>query len=388
MRKEHRTILIQIALFVTTFFTTTIAGAEWVYGKSILKVTADGDIGLNADFFWADFFLGMEFSVPFLLILTVHEFGHYFFAVYHKVKTSLPYYIPFPPIFLSIGTLGAVIRLKEKVKSNVQNFDIGLAGPLAGFVVALIVVTYGFLTLPPAESIFEIHPEYKQFGLNYADSVYTKQYLEKHQVIDVQIGTNLLFQFFGKFVADESRVPNAHEMMHSPFLLAGFIALFFTSMNLLPIGQLDGGHITYGLFGWVWHRRIATIFFLGLILYAGIGMVSIHSTPKNQLAFYIPLTILFYYFCFGPLGFAERDRIMTAVLIFGIQFVVSWLFPFIQGKVGWVFFAFIASRLAGIQHPPSEIEEPLDSKRIILGWIALIIFIISFSPNILEIGGQ
>jgi hypothetical protein len=123
------------------------------------------------------------------------------------------------------------------------------------------------------------------------------------------------------------------------------------------------------------------------MLYAGIGMVSIHDTPKDYLMVYILLAIGFYYFCFAPLGFSERDRIMAAVLVFGIQFVVNWLYPAIQGKIGWLFFGFIASRLAGIQHPPSEIEVPLDDKRIILGWIALIIFILSFSPNILEIAG-
>jgi membrane-associated protease RseP (regulator of RpoE activity) len=371
MRKEHRILLIQIVLFVATFFTTTIAGAMWVGGNE-----------LNDGGFWDVFLVGMKYSIPFLLILTVHEFGHYFTAMHHKVKATLPYYIPLPPIFLSIGTLGAVIRIKEKVKSNIQNFDIGLAGPLAGFVVALIVVVYGFLTLPPPEAIFEIHPEYKQYGLNYADSVYTKEYLAKHEAMDVQVGTNLLFELLGKIFADESRIPNAHEMMHNPFLLAGFFALFFTSLNLLPIGQLDGGHITYGMFGWVWHKRIAIAVFLALITYAGIGAVSIHSTSKDMLPFMIPAIILFYYFAFGPLGFAERDRVMAAVLVFGFQFVVSWLFPAMQWHPTWFFFGFIASRFGGIQHPPSEIEVPLDEKRVILGWIALIIFVLCFSPDI------
>src|SRR5688572_6678005 len=130
MRKEHRTLLIQITLFVVTFFTTTIQGAEWVYGKSILKVMEDQTIGWNPDFWWGDFMLGMEFSIPFLLILTVHEFGHYFAAMYHKVKATLPFYIPCPPILLSLGTFGAIIRIKQKIRSNVEHFDIGLAGPL------------------------------------------------------------------------------------------------------------------------------------------------------------------------------------------------------------------------------------------------------------------
>jgi membrane-associated protease RseP (regulator of RpoE activity) len=80
------------------------------------------------------FSAGLNFPFPFLLILTVHEFGHYFVARYHKVKVTLPYYLPMPPFQFSLGTMGALIRLREKVYSKKQNFDIGLAGPLAGFV--------------------------------------------------------------------------------------------------------------------------------------------------------------------------------------------------------------------------------------------------------------
>src|SRR6188768_373367 len=114
MHKETRTVLIQATLFVATFFSTTIAGAEWAYGKSIFAVV-DKSLVFNANYSWLDFSSGLEFSIPLLLILTVHEFGHYFTAMFHKVKTSLPYYIPFPPIFYSIGTLGAVIRLRSRV---------------------------------------------------------------------------------------------------------------------------------------------------------------------------------------------------------------------------------------------------------------------------------
>src|SRR5262249_29617265 len=161
----------------------------------------------------------------------------------------------FPSVFFilpSIGTLGAVIRIRDHVRSNKEHFDIGLAGPLAGFIMALVVVGYGYFTLPPADHIFKFHPEYKTYGLNYAEHVYSEEYLKGagKTGIDIQIGSNLLFKIFESFVPDKSRIPNSHEMMHYPVLLAGFIALLFTSMNLLPIGQLDGGHITYGLFKW------------------------------------------------------------------------------------------------------------------------------------------
>ena len=121
-------------------------------------------------FTWEDFLNGTKFSIPFLLILTVHEFGHYFTAKYHNVKSSLPYYIPLPPLpgFPSvIGTLGAVIRLRSKVISNVHHFDIGLAGPLAGFIVALVILFYGFTHLPEPEYVFQFHPEYQELGLDY-----------------------------------------------------------------------------------------------------------------------------------------------------------------------------------------------------------------------------
>lgn len=389
MRKEHRTILIQILLFIVTFITTTIAGAEWVHSQHIL-VVIDEKIAINQQYSWQSFFSGLEFSIPFLLILTVHEFGHYFTAMYHKVRATLPYYIPFPSVlFPSIGTLGAVIRIKDRVRSNLQHFDIGLAGPLAGFILSLFIIGYGFATLPPAEHIFTIHPEYKEFGLNYADHVYTDEYMAKYmkehnlkeeqKPLDFQVGSTLLFEIFGSFVSDKQRIPNPHEMMHYPFLFAGFMALFFTSMNLLPIGQLDGGHVTYGLFGGKRHKTIATVFFVVLFFYAGLGMLSPRD-PQKDLFWQIPLAIGFYYLCFRAISKDPKDQIMYALLMFAVQFVLAWIMPQLKGYSGWFLFGFLVSRI-GIQHPPAEIEIPLDRNRIILGWVTLLIFILCFSPK-------
>src|SRR5688572_9512351 len=202
MNPERKRILFQIALLIATFITTTLAGAEWAYGKTIW----------SSSYTWSDFASGLEFSIPLLLILTVHEFGHYFVALYHKVKTSLPYYIPIPPIpFLpfSIGTMGAVIRLRSRPYSNIQNFDIGLAGPLAGFIVALAVLFYGFQTLPPANYIYQFHPEYEEYEPNYAAYVYTPEYIQgqKQLGLNVTIGKNLIFLLFEQFVDDPSRIP-------------------------------------------------------------------------------------------------------------------------------------------------------------------------------------
>jgi membrane-associated protease RseP (regulator of RpoE activity) len=156
MNKATKTLLIQIGLFILTIGTTTLAGAEWMHGRVFFY--GSNPMGLS------QFLKGFEFSIPFLIILTAHEFGHFFTARFHKVKVTLPFYIPlwlgFIPGMPSIGTMGAFIRLKSFVYSKKQHFDIGIAGPIAGFIVALAVLFYGFTHLPPAEHIYFIHPEY------------------------------------------------------------------------------------------------------------------------------------------------------------------------------------------------------------------------------------
>src|SRR5882724_1978649 len=144
MSPKVKSILIHSSLFVVTFITTTMAGAEWSFGKSVFMPS----------YSWSDFASGLPYSICFLTILTCHEFGHYFTAIYYRVKTSLPYYIPLPPFGL-LGTLGALIRIKQPIHTNKQQFDIGIAGPLAGLVVALGFLIYGFMTLPPAEYVFQ-----------------------------------------------------------------------------------------------------------------------------------------------------------------------------------------------------------------------------------------
>jgi membrane-associated protease RseP (regulator of RpoE activity) len=380
VKRETIVILIQVFLFILTFVTTTLSGTEWVYARSVF----DSD-----PYTWIDFLHGMRFSVPFLLILTVHEFGHYFTAMWHRIRTSLPYYIPIPPIALSIGTLGAIIRIRDRVYSNIQHFDIGLAGPLAGFIIALGILFYGFRTLPPPDYIYQFHPEYKAYGDNYKDYVYSETYLKEHpNEIDLVFGTNLLFMFFEKFVADPGRVPNPHEMMHYPVLMAGFIALFFTSLNLLPIGQLDGGHVIYGLFGRNGHRIIATVSFLALLIYSGLGYASV-TDDMDKLSWLIPTGILFYFLCLGGLKLPMRQTLMYALSIVAFLVLMSWLFPHLKGFSGWLFFALLVGRLLGVRHPPSEVEMPLTRGRKILGWICLFIFIVSFSPvpiSITEMG--
>lgn len=364
MTRERRRILIQVGLFIITFITTSIAGAEWTVGKSIY-----------VDFSWADFVTGMQFSVPFMLILTVHEFGHYFTARHYRVEATLPYYIPLPPIPFSIGTLGAVIRLRDRVKSKKEHFDIGIAGPLAGFVMAMVVLWYGFTHLPPPEYIFQIHPEYQKYGLDYAEHVY-----QSGDYIDIVVGGNLIMDFFSHFVADPARMPNPHELMHYPLLFSGFLALIVTSLNLLPVGQLDGGHVLYGLLGEKGHRTVASVIFLAFMFYAGLGLEYIQpSLPASELALNMLLYVAFLFFSFSRMGFTRRDTLMYAVIISAVQFATAYVAPGVRGYSGWLLFGFVIGRFVGIGHPPAQYEEPLDNSRKMLGWLALLLFIMCFS---------
>lgn len=379
MELTYKKVLLHLGLFLVTFVTTTFAGSEWVYGKSVLV----------AGYSWQDFVSGMPYSVPFLFILTVHEFGHYFTAIHYKVQTSLPYYIPLPPYPFMFGTLGALIRLKSRVPTKQQNFDIGIAGPLAGFVAAMVVLWYAFATLPPPEYVFQFHPEYEQYGLDYARYVYTPENLHEN-TIDVVLGKNLLFMFFEKFVADPARVPNVHEIMHYPFLFAGFLSLVFTSINLLPIGQLDGGHVLYGLLGFRGHRIVSSVVFIAFLFYAGLGAVVPGSTFEMfGIEFPHMMTVLlfigFLYVCLTGLKWGWQNQLMIAVIMFGIQYFLVIYFPALRGYSGWLLFVFLIGRMVGVLHPPSEIEDPLTSDRKILGWIALAVFILCFTPAPMEL---
>ncbi len=373
MKHSFKEYLLHGGLFIVTFITTTMAGAEWTNGKSIL---ADS-------YTWADFASGLPYSICFLMILTAHEFGHYFVAVYYRVRTTLPYYIPLPPVSLMLGTLGAVIRIKSPIRSTKENFDIGVAGPLAGFVVSVGFLIYGFTHLPPPEYIFQFHPEYEQYGLEYANYVYTAQFMPAGSV-DIIIGKNLLFLFFENVFADPIRLPNVHEIIHYPFLFAGFLSLIFTSINLLPIGQLDGGHVLYGLVGRKKHKIIASVIFIAFLFYAGIGFISPFE-PLDKLIYEIPLFVGFLFFALKSMGLNTRDNVLAALAIFTSQYLISTIFPHAQGYSGWLLFAFIIGRFIGIQHPPCEIEEPLSTERVVIGWLALVIFVLCFTPQPIQL---
>jgi membrane-associated protease RseP (regulator of RpoE activity) len=369
---EHstKTYFIHIALFVATFITTTLAGAEWMFGNSF--IFSPQPLG------WQEFWQGMYFSVPFLGVLTVHEFGHYITARLYKISLTLPYYIPFWLGIGSIGTMGAFIRIKSPMQSRQEYFDVGIAGPLAGFVLALGVLWYGFTHLHPPEFIFTIHPEYQQYGLNYADHVY------ENTEGSFSLGRNLLFVFFEQFVAnDPARVPNVHEMAHYPFLFAGYLSLFFTSLNLLPIGQLDGGHILFSMVGYRRHALIAPVLFVGFVFYAGLGLVTPPASDTELLDTFhwILLYFGFLFITFSRTARGIKNTVLLSLAVFAGQYLLAFLIPGIQGYYGWLLFSFILGRFLGVYHPPVLYDNPLSAGRQALGWLSLLIFILSFSPR-------
>ncbi|MCH7414299.1 site-2 protease family protein [Belliella sp. R4-6] len=363
-KKEYFTHSI---LFILTIIATTFAGGEWLFGKSIL--------GKDERFLdWEYFIKSLHFSIPFIGILLVHELGHLLTSIHYKVKSSLPYFIPAWFGFLgspSLGTFGAIIRMKSFINSRKKFFDIGVAGPIAGFVIALFVLVYGFTNLPEADYIYEIHPEYldPDFEGHSAEEGY----------LNLEMGYNLLFYIMEKTLADPDKMPNMSEIIHFPYLFAGYLALFFTALNLLPIGQLDGGHVVFGLFPRS-HKLISLGAYIAFVFYAGLGIL----TPFVELStiFWTLLLYLgFLYVCFRKAQLPEQTKWMIILMMAAFQYLIAFIFPEIQGYSGWLFFAFLLGRVMGLSHPEVSGNKELDQKRKIIGLIAIVIFILCFTPQ-------
>lgn len=374
MSPNTRTYLIQGLLFVATLITTTLAGAEWMFGNSFFA--AKNPMG------WLEFKEGFHFSIPFLAVLTIHEFGHYFTAKAHQVKVTLPYYIPlWFGIGQSIGTMGAFIRITSVVRSRKKFFDIGIAGPLAGFVAALALLWYGFTHLPPLDYIFSIHPDYQRYGVSYPQFVY------ENSAGNLALGDNLLFWFFKTYVADPTLLPHAYEIIHYPYIFAGYLALFFTSLNLIPIGQLDGGHILYGLLGKKKFDVVAPVLFVVFATYAGMGMFRPEEfSISNDEAFYTLMAYLFFYayflfICFRKLSENPLNAVILSLGVIVVQFALAYTRPEWEGYPGFLPFVFILGRFLGVTHPETDENQPLSLGRTVLGVIALLIFILCFSPK-------
>ena len=384
-RKNDRPTLkdffIHSILFILTFFSVSIVSTLLV-GKGLqIRTIAGFSLPFPTN---EDLIAGALFASLLLSFLTVHEFGHYFAALYHRVRVSLPYFIPLP---VGIGTLGAVIKIRQRIQRTQSLFDIGAAGPIAGFVVSLIILIIGFTTLPGPSFLNEfgdhqmLIDHFNEFG--YYPPIPS---LMEGQMIFL-FGETPLYSFIASFFPS---APPMYEIMHYPFLLAGWFGLFFTALNLMPVGQLDGGHILYSLVGYEKHRIIARLFFGGLTVLAGIEAIPLF---QNYLTNY----------GFGSVGYAwgiwiimlsllmkkaYKEHLYWMGTMIPISLFLSGFFLYVwnplfaqEGSVLWIFWSFFTAYVVKIEHPPVRFEEPLSPARTILGWLSMVIFILCISLN-------
>jgi len=233
---------------------------------------------------------GPGYSIAIMLILLGHELGHYFMSRKHGIRASLPYFLPFP--FSPFGTFGAVIRMESATPSRKALFDTGVAGPLTSLVLSI-----------PAIII----------GLKLSKIVATAQLKEG----TLRLSDPLLFSFVQRLVVGE--VPETYDIILHPIGYAGWVGLFVTALNLLPVGQLDGGHIAYALFG-------------------------------------------------------RRSRIIFLVAITVMAFITVFYNP------GWILLL-VLFIIFGFRHPaPMDDFTPLDWKRKLIGALAFAAFFVSFTP--------
>jgi membrane-associated protease RseP (regulator of RpoE activity) len=287
-------------LFVVTFCTATTLGAVWSLSTSTSVLT---DLApwaspntIRAVWTHGDLLVrGLSYSIPLLFILLVHELGHYLACRYYRLRVTPPYFLPFP---LALGTLGAFIRIRSPVRNKRQLFDIGVAGPIAGFAALLpfLLVGVALSTPSPLESA--------TVGPSGTESVL---YVPGNSL--ALRGATWLFH--GALA--EGWVLDLH-----PIALAAWVGLLATSLNLLPLAQLDGGHILYALVG------------------------------RHQRWLAIPLWLML--------------------------LAAGWWWS------GWLLWAMIVLVL-GLIHPPlADEQEPLDPPRRLLALVALILLVVCFMP--------
>lgn len=228
---------VHVLLLVATMFTTTLVGAHMQYNFSrnlpFFDLERDLDIftvGLRSPQL---FFAGLPFSLTLLSILMAHELGHYLACVYYEVDATLPFFLPAPTPFT--GTLGAFIRIRSAIYSKRVLFDIGVAGPLAGFVFLIPALGVGI-------AFSKVIP-----GINHQGTI--------------QLGAPALQWILERLIFPG--VPSADIYLH-PVARAAWVGMFATALNLLPVGQLDGGHVVYALLGRS-HKWITQVFLLALL---------------------------------------------------------------------------------------------------------------------------
>ncbi|MDT5122301.1 MAG: hypothetical protein QOC96_1783 [Acidobacteriota bacterium] len=255
-------------LFFLTVLTTTLAGvmnvspnigepairqpSSWVGYIIYVPEYFFKAIGMSVQYAFAHpsvLAQGGMFAGALLAILTAHEFGHYIACRRYDVNATLPFFIPAPPLFLA-GTFGAFIKIKSPIPTRRALFDIGVAGPLAGFVVAVPIAFIGILTLQPAPPVIGD-------GIIFNDP--------------------LLFRIFARILGVDLA-----NTVTNPFFLAAWIGLLVTSLNLMTVGQLDGGHATYAWFGARLHKWLGRAAFVLMSTLAVLGWFW-YSSPSGFL---------------------------------------------------------------------------------------------------------
>jgi membrane-associated protease RseP (regulator of RpoE activity) len=270
-------------LFVVTLISTSFAGLFFIIG------TLDFFKNIRIVIYRPDLILyGLQFSIPLIAILLAHELGHFLACRFYGLHCTPPYFIPVP-ISIS-GTLGAFIKIKSPFENKKQLFDIGIAGPLAGFVLTLPVLWIGI-------SLSRIIPK----GLSSSGAI--------------SFGEPIIFHLIGALALGYD--PSMHDMLPHPVAMAGWIGLLVTSLNLFPIWQLDGGHIAYAVFS-LKVQKYLSIAVLALLVLIGL---SGWPTP-SYMVFGVLVFILGYrQRFFHPASLREwepigKKRIVLAILAF------------------------------------------------------------------------
>jgi membrane-associated protease RseP (regulator of RpoE activity) len=299
---------VNLLLFLATVLTTTAQGAS--------QVNPDGHI-------WP-LWHGWKYSVPLMAILLCHEFGHYIAARIHKVPASLPYFIPLPPPIGLLGTMGAVIT-QQATADRKKLIDIGAAGPLAGLAVAIPVLWLGLRLSPVGEIVNG----------------------------GAQEGNSVLYAVMKRLVTGAWLPGHGRDVQLHPTAFAGWAGLLVTMLNLIPIGQLDGGHVATAYFG-NRYDRAARILHRGLPFLAAFVFMGVAWSVRADLA------------------------VLPSDTVGGLPFEVA-LFAALPWLV-WAFVLRLMKRVSGGQyHPPVE-AEPLPSSRKVLFWVVCVTFLLTFMP--------
>ena len=308
-------VSINILLFILTVLSVMLVGAE----KSVAP-TLPGILG-QVMAVVETLLSGWPYALSLMSILVAHEFGHYFMSRHHKTAATLPYFIPLP--FPPLGTMGAAILMQGTPKNKRVLFDIGVAGPLAGIIVAIPILFYGLFISKLAvirpvpgmmleqegNSIFYLLAKYMVFGKLLPAPASTQ---------GLSIGIYWLRYFF----TGQPFPLGATDVMTSPVAFAGWAGLLVTALNLIPAGTLDGGHVIYSLFGdtarklfpYIWGALILMgIFWNGWWIWAVLllWLGRVHAEPLDQITPLDPsrraiavLVIIIFLLTFSPVPFA------------------------------------------------------------------------------------